>query len=270
MNRRIATILALSGAIIVAVMARQPAWANGQTTCPKASPWVKVDNLSGSTYLYTAPAGYLITDVCYKHSTFVHQFSIDPATSFSVVADFHTDQHPGHNHQYALSHAAFRLAAVPTATAEPTQIPTEEPTDEPTPTATDEPSPTPTDIHNDCEDEGNCEDPTPTPTDVGPDPTPTGPVPTEGPGPTDTPVVSDLPAPCEKVECGYLFHLIGPDGQSADFASFSQRADGTWYLPSVTAQLNCLGWIAVSAPYGRPIGPKEAAALISCQGGDCR
>ena len=144
-----------------------------------------------------------------------------------------------------------------------TNDPTEVPTDEPTPTSTEEPQPTPTDEPT--------EEPTiePTSTDVGPDDTPTEPVPTEGPGdPEPTVVPGDNPCP-SKEPCGWLFFLIGPDGQQAWFASFSLRGDGTFYLPSSQATLACLGWVAISAPYGRPIYAEEAATLTHCWGGSC-
>ena len=142
----------------------------------------------------------------------------------------------------------------PTATPLPTDIPTQEPTDEPT--STEEPSATPTD-------EPTIE---PTPTNVGTDPTPTEPVPTEGPGPTDTPVVPEPTPDCEE-PCGWIFLLIGPDGQQAWFASFSPRPDGGWYLPNAQSQLRCLGWVAVSSPDGRPLYGNED--LTHCDGGSC-
>ena len=128
----------------------------------------------------------------------------------------------------------------PTETEEPSVTPTEEPTDEPTQE--------------------------PPPTEPGLDVTPTEPVPTEGPGPTDTPVVPEPTPDCEE-PCGWIFLLIGPDGQQAWFASFSPRPDGGWYLPSAQSQFRCLGWVAVSAPDGRPLYASDV--LRSCEGGAC-
>lgn len=91
--------------IAVAIVAfSSSAFANGQDTCPSGGDWVKVDNLSGNSYLYTAPAGKLIAEVCYKHSTFVHQFLlIPPVSSYLLVVDLHDGK------LHDLSHASFRL-----------------------------------------------------------------------------------------------------------------------------------------------------------------
>src|SRR3990167_440243 len=137
----------------------------------------------------------------------------------------------------------------PTATPVPTAVPTEEPTQEPTGEPTAEPT------------AGSTQEPTGEPTDE----------PTEEPTiePTPTEVVEATPPPCDEDPCAYLFHLVGPNGEEADFASFDQRPDGGWYLPNVSAQLACLGWVAVSAPYGRPLSADEASQLTSCFGGFC-
>ena len=108
----------------------------------------------------------------------------------------------------------------------------------------------------------------PTPTEVEPTPTEVEPTPTEV-EPTPTVVIESTPPPCDEDPCAFLFHLIGPDGQEADFASFDRRPDGGFYLPNVGAQLQCLGWVAVSAPYGRPLSAEEASLLTSCYGGFC-
>ena len=139
----------------------------------------------------------------------------------------------------------------------PTNVPTEIPTDEPTPASTPEPRETPTN------------EPTQEPTPTKPRPTPTdrGPTPTNDPRdtrPTLVPTSDDCPS---QEPCGWLFHLIGPEGQEADFASFSPKPNGGWYLPNIQSQLKCLGWIAISAPYGRPVYTNDI--LRSCEGGDC-
>lgn len=153
------------------------------TPCPSSPPWVKKDGLSGKTYTYTAPAGYNIVKVCYKHSVYKHTFSVTPTMSYKVVADWHGWK------WHDLSHASFKLAPKPTPS--PTPEPTPTPTPEPTPTPTPEPTSTPT------------PEPTPTPT---PEPTPTPtPKPTPPPcdecceqeceEPTPTPEPSNTPKP---------------------------------------------------------------------------
>lgn len=126
--------------------------------------------------------------------------------------------------------------------ASPTPTPTEPPTEEPTEEPTDEPTPEPT------------EEPTQEPT----------------PEPTDTPTITRV---CVAKVIGYLFHLIGPEGQEADFASFSERGDGTWYIPNTGSQQRCLGWIAVNAPWGREItidcNGNVSVKLTRCEGGGC-
>ena len=48
-----------------------------------------------------------------------------------------------------------------------------------------------------------------------------------------------------------LFTLIGPDGQVGYLASYQINPNtGTWAIPSVPYQQQCLGWVAVSAPNG--------------------
>src|SRR3990167_6634465 len=123
-----------------------------------------------------------------------------------------------------------------TATPVPTAIPTAEPTADPTEEPTEEPTvePTPTEVSS-----------------------------------TPTETVGATPPPCDDDPCAYLFHLVGPNGEEADFASFNRRPDGGWYLPNVGAQLQCLGWVAVSAPYGRELSRDEASQLTSCFGGFC-
>lgn len=130
--------------------------ATGQETCPEGDGWVKVNDLSSYEYTYDTPEGFVVTDNCYKHSTYVHY-----GTGDTVEADSHFECNPWWNckwKKYELSHASFKLEEVePTPT--PTPTPTEEPT--PTPTPTEEPTPTPTPE----------ETPTPTPT---PTPQPEG------------------------------------------------------------------------------------------------
>lgn len=161
----------------------------------------------------------------------------------------------GHERDYE-GPCVVEPTATPVPTDEPPATPTDEPTQEPTSEPTAEPTAEPTQEPTGEPTEEPTEEPTiePTPTEVGP---------------TPTEVVEATPPPCNDDPCAFLFHLIGPNGEEADFASFSQRDDGTFYLPSTQATLKCLGWVAVSAPYGRPIGPDEAALLLRCWGGRC-
>ena len=163
---------------------------------------------------------------------------------------------------------------IPQPTPTPTDIP-------PTATPTDVP-PTPTDIPP--------TDVPPTdvpPTDVPPTDDPgceieCEPTPTEDPGcqeidceptaePTPTVPVIETPPPCDDEPiCAELFFLVGPSGQSGWLASFSRRSDGTFYLPSVTSQKMCLGFIATSAPTSRLLTAEQVAQeLVPCFGGYC-
>ena len=127
------------------------AHANGQETCPQSGGWVKVDNLSGQSYTYTPPAGYHVTDNCYKAGQSV-VFGSGATVTSSVL-------NPQGRCCQALSHASFLVVPDPTdvpppatATPEPTatdvppptDIPTEESTDEPTQEPTEEPTTEPT------------------------------------------------------------------------------------------------------------------------------
>jgi hypothetical protein len=135
-------------------------------------------------------------------------------------------------------------------TATPTDVPTEEPTTTPENTPTDEPTTTPTII-----------------ADTVPTGTPNG----EEPTPTATP----QPKECRQDPCGWLWHLVGPNGQTAWFASYSLRpgmdpsVGKSWYPPSTDAQRRCLGWVSVSNLPGRPLSAAEAQLLTSCMGGQC-
>lgn len=143
-----------------------------------------------------------------------------------------------------LSHWSYRLGET---TPEPTDTPTNEPTATPTNVPTGEPTPTngPTDVPT--------QEPTPT--------TPPRHPPEE---------VCDGPPRV----IGHLFELVGPDGQTAQFASFSPRPDGDgYYLPNTQSQQACLGWVAVNAPSGVNItvdcNGNLNVTLIKCHGGGC-
>jgi len=106
-------------------------------------------------------------------------------------------------------------------------------------------------------------EPTPTPTRGRPTPPPTNTpmAPTDEPTPTNTdePEVTPEPTfvptatekPCKAKRLGMLFTLIGPDGQVGYLASYQRNPNtGDWAIPNVASQLQCLGWVAVSAPNG--------------------
>lgn len=119
--------------------------ANGQETCPSAAPWVKVDGLTGTSFTYTAPDGYSITEWCYKASTSVVYGS---ASGSSVTVTSTVTNKNGQVQD--LSHASFKLEQDPVETpteeptSEPTQNPTEDPTEAPTEVPTEEPTSEPT------------------------------------------------------------------------------------------------------------------------------
>jgi hypothetical protein len=79
--------------------------------CPEGDGWVKVDGLSGYEYTYTPPEGYVVTDNCYKHSTYVHYGS-----GSTVEADWHWLIWRYVRHE--LSHASFLLVPVPVEVCE--------------------------------------------------------------------------------------------------------------------------------------------------------
>ena len=97
-----------------------PVQANGAEVCPDGDGWVKVDNLSGFDYTYTPPAGYHVSDNCYKHSTYVH-YGSGP----TVSADLHWNDNAGKFIRHELSHAAFKIEPneQPTNTPTPTEVP---------------------------------------------------------------------------------------------------------------------------------------------------
>lgn len=87
------------------------ATSNGQETCPNTdSEWVKVDSLTGKTYDYTAPAGKLVTKVCYKSSTDVINYDVVPPVSSLTVSSTVENK----NGQIQdISHASFKLIDEP-------------------------------------------------------------------------------------------------------------------------------------------------------------
>lgn len=86
-------------------------YGNGQETCPKGSGWVKIDNLKGLTYTYTAPEGKLVSRSCYKAGTQVIYEDYDPPTP--VVTLLSTVQNPQGKNYQDLSHASFKITDEP-------------------------------------------------------------------------------------------------------------------------------------------------------------
>jgi len=78
----------------------------GQETCQDGGDWVKVDGLSGTSYTYTAPAGYLITGWCYKAATTVIKGDVDPPAGSVTVTSTVQNQN---GQVQDLSHASFQL-----------------------------------------------------------------------------------------------------------------------------------------------------------------
>lgn len=77
-------------------------------TCPNTGgDWVKVDDLSGLSYSYTAPSGYLVAEWCYKASTTVVYGNVNPPQKSVTVSS--TVLNPAGNNYQELSHASFRL-----------------------------------------------------------------------------------------------------------------------------------------------------------------
>ncbi|MDD4382126.1 MAG: hypothetical protein PHE21_02155 [Candidatus Dojkabacteria bacterium] len=119
-----------------------------QETCPEGGDWVKVDGLTGLTYEYTAPEGYVVSQSCYKAATsVVYQSYIPPTSPITITSEVFNS--PGGETCTApgvpvegcslqdLSHASFYLVLeIIDPTEEPTEDPTEDPTEEPTSTPT--------------------------------------------------------------------------------------------------------------------------------------
>lgn len=88
-----------------------------QETCSHTGDWVKVDGLSGTSYTYTAPAGYLITEWCYKASTTVNSGVVNPPSASVTVTSTVTNTN---GQTQDLSHASFKLIAIESGECEET------------------------------------------------------------------------------------------------------------------------------------------------------
>jgi len=183
--------------------------------CPNAPPWVKVDGLTGTQYIYEPPPCKRVVKVCYKASTSCQEFQPEAGCGSPVVVKSSVRNSSGQ--VQALSHASFLLedCCTPTVTRTPTPrtpIRTPTPTWTVPPTATptppeSTPTPTPTSTPHTPTATPTPDIPTATPTPPPDTPTPTWTVPptaTPTPtGPTPTPTAtwpyvrrSPTPAPC--------------------------------------------------------------------------
>jgi hypothetical protein len=109
-------LLLVIGIIIVAMLALAFVASAGEAgidTCPSGGDWIKIEPLSGTSYTYTAPAGRLVAEVCYKAGDTVVKYLVTPPTQTVTVNStvWNKPECPeatGCNYQ-DLSHASFRL-----------------------------------------------------------------------------------------------------------------------------------------------------------------
>lgn len=239
MNRRTSTILTLAVVIILAMVWNTPAAASHKVDiCHRTNgtnPYVQIEIATSA----------LLAHLAHPWGPDVYPVPAAGCSSLNVTP------------------TPTEVPPTPTATLVPTLVPTATPTytETPLPTATDTQEPTPTETQEPtCEELENCE--------VG-DPTPTS-EPTSEP---TQPAIVTTSGECQERVVGYLFHLTGPNGELADFASFSPRPEGGYYLPNAQSQEACLGWVAVNANGGIEItvncNGKSNVTLIRCEGGGC-
>lgn len=165
------------------------------------------------------------------------------------------------NHQwgadiYPVPEGGCPVIEDPTATLAPTDEPTEVPSATPTDTTapTDESTVTPTDT--------DVPDETATATSVEP---------TAEATPTVTPTRAKV---CLITEIGALFHLQGPDGQTAWFGSYQRNPNNSrWAIPNAQSQQKCVGFIAVNIDKVRIITidcqGRVNIVTVRCEGGGC-
>lgn len=121
--KRTATFLSIFALVVMVLgvfATAGPAYASpdetggGADVCPEGGDWVKVDGLSGHSYSYSAPAGKLVAEVCYKHAWYLHQYDVTPpAPGVIVIADWHPLPFTSRWWRPELSHASFRLVDAP-------------------------------------------------------------------------------------------------------------------------------------------------------------
>jgi len=233
MKKKSRIILIFGGAaLVIALFLATPllymsnVFATGQATCPNTSPWVKVDGLSGFSFNYNAPAGYLVAATCYKAATHVIYNNIQPPKPSATVTST-----VGHE----LSHASFKLVKVPTSTA--TEVPPT-PTFTPTFTPTDVP-PTPTFT------------PTFTPTDVPPTPTFT---------PTSTPTYTPTATETPPVEGPSTLELLGICSGSLEIQIASTTI--SWEVVNKNAFAIDFTWTANNGENGAGTAPANGSAFF--------
>jgi hypothetical protein len=245
-----ATILLFATPLLVL----NSAFAQGQETCPASGDWVKVDGLTGTTYTYTAPAGKLIVETCYKAATNVIFNIINPPKkSVTIISEVGFD----------LSHASFRLIDEVTPTPTQTKTFTPTPTDEFTPTPTDEFTPTPTDEFTPTP----TDEFTPTPTDEF-TPTPTDeftPTPTDEftPTPTNeltpTPIITNTPTftptPTEEDVLPLLIEGVCSNNLASIIVSQVDDITITWSVVNDNDQDIPFNWTANNGQSGSGTAP---------------
>lgn len=113
----------------------------GEDTCPQTSPWVKVEGLDETSYTYTAPAGMVIVEVCYKASNDVIYLAGNYQNSITITSTVTNDKGKVQD----LSHASFMLqaSASPSTSATASPSPSDCPSDSPkaSPSVSAEPTP---------------------------------------------------------------------------------------------------------------------------------
>ena len=107
MKKLIALVFVLALALSLSAVSTTPTLA-APNVCPDTGDdWVKVDHLTGQSYTYTAPDGYLVAEWCYKASTTVVTGDVNPPQKTVTVTS--TVLNPVDNNIQDLSHASFRL-----------------------------------------------------------------------------------------------------------------------------------------------------------------
>lgn len=144
MERKKILILVVIGILIITTIpvsiVAKAAPMETQETCPQTGDWNKKDNLTGVSFTYTAPEGFLVAEVCYKAATGVVYYAVQPPQGTVIVVSTVINS----GGQVAdLSHASFRLVPISEPTATPSSTPTETPESSPTPEETPVVSPTP-------------------------------------------------------------------------------------------------------------------------------
>jgi hypothetical protein len=124
--------------LVLALLLFQPSnsvIAQGQEVCPNSgNGWIKIDNLNGYSFTYTADEGYFVAESCYKASTNVVYKTYEPPQQTVVITTV----------DHELSHVSVRVVETPEVTSTPEITETPEQTATPTPEITLTPNPTAT------------------------------------------------------------------------------------------------------------------------------